>query len=201
MLRHVALVRADVSEECNASIISVLRLLFTANIPSLLVLVTLIREAKCSSKTSVLTRATQHNIPEDGILHSPHRENLKSYIVVSYLHAPHNLTLPCADLPHLFYATCLAICSRTLSGSCAMLRGTMPLVWFPIWSLDPPPQFTVQPFCGTVVDSYRDLPLGDVIAQLMHKAANLTIMYEPIIYILPRYFTSLWFSTTANVSS
>jgi hypothetical protein len=29
--------------------------------------------------TSVLTRATQRNNPEDGILHSHRRENLKSY--------------------------------------------------------------------------------------------------------------------------
>jgi hypothetical protein len=34
-----------------------------------------------SSKTLVLTRATQRNIPEDGILHSHSRENLKSYVV------------------------------------------------------------------------------------------------------------------------
>jgi hypothetical protein len=33
----------------------------------------------CSSKTSVLTRATLRNNPEDTILHSHRRENLKSY--------------------------------------------------------------------------------------------------------------------------
>jgi hypothetical protein len=42
-------------------------------------------EALSSSETSVLTRATRRNIPEDAILHSHLRENLKSYMGLVYL--------------------------------------------------------------------------------------------------------------------
>jgi hypothetical protein len=69
MLCRAALVRTDVSEELSASFIRVTRM----------------KEALGSSETSVLTRATQRNIPEDTILHSYRRENLKSYINLTHL--------------------------------------------------------------------------------------------------------------------
>jgi hypothetical protein len=59
MLRGLALVRADVSEE-----LGVRRLIDMAKfVPSSPILVTLITDALSSSETSVLTTATRRNIP------------------------------------------------------------------------------------------------------------------------------------------
>jgi hypothetical protein len=54
-----------------------LQLLVTADVPSLLILFTLMMEVTFSPETSVFTRAIRRHIPEDDVLHSHRRENLK----------------------------------------------------------------------------------------------------------------------------
>jgi hypothetical protein len=83
MLRRVALVRTDVAEVLSASFIGVRLLLVTASVvPSSQIFINLM-EALSSSETSVITRATRRNIPEDDIFHSHCRENLKSHIALT----------------------------------------------------------------------------------------------------------------------
>jgi hypothetical protein len=56
------------------------------------------KEAPGSSETSVLTRATRRNNPEDTILHSHRRENLKAYIFyVNFLFLLTMSRTPCME--------------------------------------------------------------------------------------------------------
>jgi hypothetical protein len=71
MLRRV---RTDVSEELSASFIRVTRI---GGLESKLA----VTSNRRTLRRNTLTRATRRNIPEDAILHSHRRENLKSYML------------------------------------------------------------------------------------------------------------------------
>jgi hypothetical protein len=80
VLRRVALVKTDVSEEFSAYFIRVTRIGELGTVTSnRRTLQRNTKEALSSSGTSVLTRATRRNIPEDTTLHSHRRENITSY--------------------------------------------------------------------------------------------------------------------------
>jgi hypothetical protein len=71
MWRRVAHVRTDVSEDLSASIIRVTRIGELGNLA--------VTSNRRTLRASVITWATRRNFPEDAILHSHRRENLKSY--------------------------------------------------------------------------------------------------------------------------
>jgi hypothetical protein len=119
LLHRVALVRTDVSEEHGASFIRVTKIgelgttqAATSNRRTLWR--NTMKEAPGSSETSVLTRATRRNNPEDTILHSQRRENLKSYM---YQNIPRQMHVSVISLDSLYVKIC---------GTVSIYRGRAP---------------------------------------------------------------------------
>jgi hypothetical protein len=81
LLRNVAFWDVTPCGYCKERITSINRVKEISELGTTSAATTVIR----SSETSFLTRATRLHTPEDGILHRHHREDLKSYIVLSGL--------------------------------------------------------------------------------------------------------------------
>jgi hypothetical protein len=79
LLRRVTLGRMDVSEEPGASFIRVIKIgeLGTTQAAT--------SNRRTLRRNTVLTRATRRNNPEDTILHSNRRENLKFYTYIHFI--------------------------------------------------------------------------------------------------------------------
>jgi hypothetical protein len=99
-------------------------------------------EAIRSYETSVYTRSTRRHIPEDGILHSHCRENLRSYIIVVYLVSR-------------FLAFCV---TRKLI---TLFRRT--LSWDPILSQINPKSHPHHIYCWTSSSCLRLIPWNDLL--------------------------------------
>jgi hypothetical protein len=149
MWRRVAPVRTDDSEERSACIImvtiivelgktlavtynliSVLRLLVTAVVPNSPIIVTLMMEAIHYPETSVLTRPTRSNIPEDGSLKIS--RNIMINFVLILQHSASQLSL----WGNCYYWLCTSKMFMYMKTQRSNTRdGGIIMLWWNFWTL------------------------------------------------------------------